>query len=265
MSWNLRRQEVLDGEQLRAMLQDNPASAARAILIAAQQNMLDAQALLGQILLDGTGIEQDAALALTWFQIAARNGHAMASNMAGRCHEHGWGCEPDAAKAAKYYRQAAEAELDWGFYNYGNLLATGRGVNKDQARALACYRKAAQLGHAKSMNLLGRYLEEGVCCEQDLAAAHDWYRRSAEGGDFRGQFSHAAVLADHHRIDEAVSWLRTALQNGNLNFLRVSRKTLLDATHPDIRALALDYHQQAANLGTGADIAEYKKMLQNIQ
>lgn len=265
MSWNLRREEVLDGEQLRAMLQDNPASAARAILLAAQAHIVDAQALLGQILLDGTGIEQDAALALTWFQIAARSGHAMAINMAGRCNEHGWGCEPDATKAAEHYRQAAEAELDWGFYNYGNLLATGRGVNKDQARALACYRKAAQLGHAKSMNMLGRYLEEGVCCKQDLPAAHEWYRRSAEAGDFRGQFSHAAVLADHHRIDEAVVWLRTALQIGNLNFLRVSRKTLLDATHPGIRALALDYHQQAANLGNGADMAEYQKMLKNIQ
>lgn len=262
MSWNLRREEALDGEQLRAMLQDNPASAAKAILIAAQQNVLDAQALLGQILLDGTGIEQDAALALTWFQIAARNGHAMATNMAGRCLEHGWGCEPDAAKAADYYRQAAEAELDWGFYNYGNLLATGRGVNKDQARALACYRKAAHLGHAKSMNMLGRYLEEGVCCDRDLPTAHDWYRRSAEGGDFRGQFSHAAVLADQGQIEQAIEWLQTALRIGNLNFLRVSRKTLLDARHPDIRALAPDYHQRAAELGDSLDQAEYQRLIQ---
>ncbi|WP_447651790.1 tetratricopeptide repeat protein [Pseudomonas abietaniphila] len=261
MSWTMRREDVLDGEQLRAMLQENPASAARAILIAAQENMVDAQALLGQILLDGTGIEQDAALALVWFQIAARNGHAMATNMAGRCHEHGWGCEPDAGKAAEYYRQAAEADLDWGFYNYGNLLATGRGVNKDQARALACYRKAAQMGHAKSMNMLGRYLEEGLCCARDLAAAHDWYRRSAEGGDFRGQFSHAAVLADQGHIEEAVSWLQTALGLGNLNFLRVSRKTLLEATHPDLRALATDYHRRAAELGDEADKHEYRKQL----
>jgi TPR repeat protein len=261
MSWTMRREDVLDGEQLRAMLQENPASAARAILIAAQENMVDAQALLGQILLDGTGIEQDAALALVWFQIAARNGHAMATNMAGRCHEHGWGCEPDAGKAAEYYRQAAEADLDWGFYNYGNLLATGRGVNKDQARALACYRKAAQMGHAKSMNMLGRYLEEGLCCERDLATAHDWYRRSAEGGDFRGQFSHAAVLADQERIEDAVSWLQTALRLGNLNFLRVGRKTLLEAPHPDIRALATDYHRRAAELGDETDKHEYREQL----
>jgi TPR repeat protein len=253
MSWNLRRQEVLDGEQLRAMLQDNPASAARAILIAAQENMPDAQALLGQILLDGAGIEQDAALALTWFQIAARNGHAMAINMAGRCHEHGWGCEPDATKAAEYYRQAAEAELDWGFYNYGNLLATGRGVNKDQARALACYRKAAQMGHAKSMNLLGRYLEEGLYCEQNLPAAHDWYRRSAEGCDFRGQFSHAAVLAEQGHIEEAITWFRTALSIGNLKFLRVSRETLMSAAQPEIRALAIEYYHQASIIGDKQD------------
>jgi uncharacterized protein len=267
MGWNLRREETLTGEQLRAMLEDNPASAAKAILVAAQQNVPEAQALLGQILLDGTGIEQDAALALTWFQIASRNGHAMATNMAGRCLEHGWGCEPDAAKAADYYRQAAEAELDWGFYNYGNLLATGRGVNKDQARALACYRKAADLGHAKSMNMLGRYLEEGVCCDQDLAVAHDWYRRSAEGGDFRGQFSHAAVLADQGDIAQAVEWLRTALRIGNLNFLRVSRKALLDATHPEIRALALDYHRRAADMGDASDKSEYQLLLkrQNIE
>jgi TPR repeat protein len=261
MSWNLRRQEVLDGEQLRAMLQDNPASAARAILIAAQENMPDAQALLGQILLDGTGIEQDAELALTWFQIAARRGHAMAINMAGRCHEHGWGCEPDAAKAAEYYRQAAEADLDWGFYNYGNLLATGRGVNKDQARALACYRKAAQMGHAKSMNLLGRYLEEGLYCERDLPVAHDWYRRSAEGGDFRGQFSHAGVLAEQGHIEEAITWFRSALRIGTLNFLRVSRQTLLSSPYPEIRALALAYHQQAADAGDDSDRTALNNLL----
>jgi TPR repeat protein len=255
MSWNLRREEVLDGDQLRAMLKDSPGSAARAILIAAQAQIVDAQALLGQILLDGTGIERDPALALVWFQIAARNGHAMAHNMAGRCHEHGWGCEQDAAKAAEHYRLAAEAGLDWGFYNYGNLLATGRGVNKDQARALACYRKAADLGHAKSMNLVGRYLEEGLCCEQDVPAAHEWYRRSAEGGDFRGQFSYAAVLADRGDIQKSLYWFEMALCNGNLNFLRVSRKMLLSSPHPEIKRLAIDYFTKASAIGTAEDKA----------
>lgn len=260
MTWNLQRKELLDGDQLRAMLAEHPAKAAQAIIAAAADNVLEAQALLGQILLDGKGIERDPKLALTWFDIAARKGHLMARNMMGRCFEHGWGCSADPARAAAHYEQAARAGLDWSLYNLGNLLATGRGVPQDQKRALQCYYRAAQRGHAKAMNLLGRYLEDGVCCQQDLPAAYDWYRRSAEGGDFRGQFSHAAVLADHGKVDEAVAWLRRALEHGNLNFLRVSRTLLLSSTHPHIKALALDYHRRAAELGDESDCAQLQSM-----
>ncbi|MCW8276542.1 sel1 repeat family protein [Pseudomonas sp. PCH199] len=248
MSFQLRREEVLDGERLKSMLDESPAHAAQAILMAAREGVVDAQALLGQILLDGRGIAQDQPLALRWFAIAARQGHLMARNMLGRCHEHGWGCATQASVAAGHYRVAAEAGLDWAMYNYANLLATGRGVSEDQAGALSLYQRAAELGHAKSMNLLGRYLEEGRVCPTDAKAARDWYRRSAIGGDFRGQFSYAAVLAGEGNIDEALVWLRKALAGGNLNFLRVASKALLSATDPKIRALAPAYVQRQAEL-----------------
>ncbi|WP_248804754.1 tetratricopeptide repeat protein [Pseudomonas sp. MWU13-2100] len=255
MGFHLRREEVLDGDALKAMLEENPARAAQAVLLAAGQGVLEAQALLGQILLDGQGIEQDPALALRWFRIAANGGHLMARNMLGRCLEHGWGGASDARAAAQEYRLAAEGGLDWGLYNYANLLATGRGVVEDQVTALACYRRAAELGHAKSMNLLGRYLEDGRFCPVDLVTACEWYRRSAEGGDFRGQFSYAAVLAERGQFDQAQGWLRQALAAGNLKFLRAARQALLAAVHPEIRALALDYHEHAALLGDETDAA----------
>jgi TPR repeat protein len=248
MSFQLRREEVLDGEQLKSMLDESPARAAQAILMAAREGEVDAQALLGQILLDGRGIAQDQALALRWFDIAARQGHLMARNMLGRCHEHGWGCAADASTAARHYRLGAEAGLDWAMYNYANLLATGRGVGEDQAQALNLYRRAAELGHAKSMNLVGRYLEEGRFCPADPEAARDWYRRSAAGGDFRGQFSHAAVLAGEGNIDEALVWLRKALAGGNLNFLRVASEALLKAANPKIREMASLYSQRLIEL-----------------
>jgi TPR repeat protein len=139
MGFLLRREEVLNVEQLQRMLDDSPVRAAQAILIAAKEGVVDAQALLGQILLEGRGIERDEALALRWFQIAAQGGHLMARNMLGRCREHGWGCTADEAAAAREYQLAAEAGLDWGQYNYANLLATGRGVAEDQAHALRCF------------------------------------------------------------------------------------------------------------------------------
>ncbi|WP_069786056.1 tetratricopeptide repeat protein [Pseudomonas salomonii] len=251
MGFLLRREEVLNVEQLQSMLDDSPVRAAQAILMAAKEGVVDAQALLGQILLEGRGIARDEALALRWFQIAAHGGHWMARNMAGRCLEHGWGCAVDEAAAARNYRLAADAGLDWGQYNYANLLATGRGVVEDRPQALAFYRLAAEQGHAKSMNLLGRYLEDGQYCPQDLDAAVAWYRCSAEGGDFRGQFSYAAVLADRGQIEEALGWLRKALAGGNLKFLRTAHKALLKAAQPQIRSLAKDFEQRVAQFNDG--------------
>lgn len=246
--FRLRREESLDADRLRAMLDESPARAAQAILIAAREGELEAQALLGQILLDGQGIAQDQPLAVRWFGIAAQQGHLMARNMLGRCHEHGWGCVADAAAAARHYRIAAEAGLDWAMYNYANLLATGRGVVEDQAHALNWYRRAAEIGHAKSMNLLGRYLEDGLACTADPSAARAWYRRSAEAGDFRGQFSHATLLAQDGYADEAVVWLEKALMGGNSNFLRVASQTLLGTPDPKIRAMADAYMRRLALL-----------------
>ena len=106
MSFQLRREEVLDGDQLSVMLAENPAKAAQAILMAAKAGIVDGQALLGQILLDGQGIERDPVLARRWFQIAANAGHLMARNMLGRCWEHGWGGPVDCTLASLEYRQA---------------------------------------------------------------------------------------------------------------------------------------------------------------
>lgn len=246
--FSLRRLETLDNEQLQAMLVAEPREAAQALVLAAGQGVVEAQALLGQILLDGRGIERDAALALKWFAIAASRGHPMAHNMLGRCHEHGWGCAASAERAAGHYLQAALAGLDWGLYNLANLLGTGRGVALDHARAFACYLQAAALGHAKSMNLVGRYLEQGLVAGADLPKPQVWYRRSAQAGDFRGQFSHAAVLAEEGDVDAALRWLQRALEGGNANFLRSSVTVLAQARQPAIRAMAELYAQRLHTL-----------------
>ncbi|WP_152220572.1 tetratricopeptide repeat protein [Pseudomonas sp. SCB32] len=253
MSFVLRRTEEIAVEDLTGQLADNPRQAARLILTAAREGDLEAQALLGQILLDGHGIERDPALAMIWFGIAAERGHSMARNVLGRCLEHGWGCAADPAAAARHYALAAEAGLDWAMYNLANLLATGRGVTRDEARAFALYRRAAGLGHAKSMNLVGRFHEDGLVVPRDAVAAHRWYRRSAEAGDFRGQFSHATVLAEAGYLEAALPWLQRALDGGNLNFLRVAREQLARSPQEPLRQMALAYCLRAAELGEESD------------
>lgn len=253
MSLTLTRTDILDREALQQRLASEPRQAASAVLAAAREGVVPAQTLLGQLLLDGRGIERDPALARQWFRIAAAQGDPMAHNMLGRCLEQGWGGEVDLPGAARAFRQAMEAGLDWGCYNYAHLLAAGRGVAKDPAQALALYERAAAQGHAKAMNFAGRFHEEGIGVPANPERAHAWYRRSAEAGDFRGQFSHATVLADQGDLAGALHWLRLALAGGNLNFLRESRARLAQARHADIRALALPYYQRAAELGDDSD------------
>ena len=243
----LRREETLDTTQLND-LAEQPQRAARLVLAAAATGEIEAQALLGQILLEGRGIQSDPGLALIWFDIAAGRGHAMAGNMAGRCHELGWGCAANPARAAEFYRRAAEKGLDWGMYNLANLLATGRGLPQDEAAAYRLYRQAAELGHAKSMNLTGRCLEDGCGVARDVSAAHAWYRRSAEAGDFRGQFSHAAVLLAEQQWDVARHWLERALEVGHLKFVETALASLQVVELPPIADIVEAYARRRDEL-----------------
>lgn len=229
-------------------LEGNPLQTAKIALQAAASGEPEAQALLGQILLDGYGIQQDAALALTWFKLASAKGHAMAANMVGRCLEHGWGCEADAQQAALYYRLAAGRQLDWGMYNLANLLATGRGVSQDLALAFKLYQTAAEMGHAKSMNLVGRYLEEGILEAPNQQAAHRWYERSAKAGDFRGQFSFASVLWSQGEFSESRHWFLQALDGGHLKFLKTARDQLKASNIAELQDICDAYAQRCLTL-----------------
>src|ERR1700712_5336171 len=118
----------MSAAELSSRLAGPPEQAAALLQAAARYGLVDAQTALGQILLDGRGIEQDRQAAARWFAIAAEAGHVPAINMLGRCCELGWGMAVDLPRAADCYRRAAEAGLDWGEYNYANMVLRGRGV-----------------------------------------------------------------------------------------------------------------------------------------
>ena len=200
---------------------------------AALYGLVEAQVLLGQVLLD----RGDAARALPWFKAAAGAGYAPARNMVGRCFEMGWGVEPDLAEAARHYRQAAELGLDWGQFNLANLLLYGLGAPRDRSEAFRWYMCAAQQGHAKAMNMLARFHEEGWDRLRDPEQAAVWYRRAADAGDFRGQYNLATLLAEQGRRAEALVWLNQALEHGSPDFLAQAGAALRANGDPAFQAI----------------------------
>ncbi len=227
------------------VLQAEPATGLAWMRAAAGLGHAPAQLVLGQWLLDGHGSAPDAPMARQWFLKAARQGDAMAMNMAGRCHENGWGGPVDLEQAVYWYRQAAEAGLDAGMYNYANQLASGKAVPQDHGQALGWYRRAASLGHAKSMTKAGRYFEDGLVVPRDPAMAFAAYRGAAQGGDFRGQFCYAGMLAAQGEVQHALAWLRKVPETATPGFLAEAGQALLASPHVQVQQIGRQMLAQA--------------------
>ena len=232
------RLETLSTTALQALLETSPAEAAPVLRAGAEAGLAEAQTVYGQMLLDGRGVKADPTQALKWFLAAAEQRHPMGMNMAGRCLDQGWGAAVDKTAALLWFKASAEAGLDWGMYNYASALGLGAGVAQDEVAALAWFQKAAALGHAKSINFVGAFYEEGRLLPRDLARARACYAQAAEGGDFRGQFNLARLLAEDGRVDEALDLIAQAHA----------------ASPPGFRAI-MDQYLRASPLGALRDAA----------
>jgi len=122
-------------------------------------------------------------------------------------------------------------------YNYANLLAAGKGVAQDQAAALHWYQQAADQGHAKSMTKIGHYYEDGVVVAKDPDAALFCFEEGARGGDFRGQFNYAGMLAARGRFDDALVWLRKVPLTATPGYKKEAGQLLLLSPHVAFREI----------------------------
>jgi len=206
---------------------------------AARAGVATAQALFGQVLLD----RGEPGEAVGWFVRAAAQDDVMALNMVGRCYDLGWGVGIDKTRAADCYRVAAGRGLDWAMYNYATLLALGEGVTEDKVAALEwlerAMREGSGLAQAKATNFVGSFAEDGWAAPRDMLKARRCYARAAAGGDFRGCFNHARMLAAAGDIADAARWLRQAGKLGHARFVAQVEAYLMASDHAALRTTGL--------------------------
>jgi TPR repeat protein len=119
---------------------------------------------------------------------------------------------------------------------YATALVLGQGVAPDRMAALAWLNRAAELGHAKSLNILGGFHEDGWEVPADEDAALALYRRAAEGGDFRGHFNLARLLARRGQIEQALQSLDRVPERATPAFLAKAADFLLASGDARLRA-----------------------------
>ena len=110
---------------------------------AAIQGHLDAQYMLGLMLLDGRRTDRDIAQGEQWVRQAAEQGHVGAQYRLGVMHREGSGVPQDDVIAAQWFRKAAEGKSLSAQHDLGLLYAKGRGVAQDDVQAFHWYSKAA--------------------------------------------------------------------------------------------------------------------------
>ncbi|QHO77647.1 hypothetical protein ACH79_38465 [Bradyrhizobium sp. CCBAU 051011] len=254
------RAQRLTKAQLRDLLISNPHDATQWIKAAAEADIIPAQIVWGQLLLDGTRVARDPAAAFVWFERAARSGDLDGQNMVGRCYEQGWGVEPNPKLATIFFEAAARAGHVWGQVNLAQMLMRG-GNPEDRPRSFELFRAAAEGGtskaNLKAMNSLARFLEEGWAVPADPRGAFYWYSRAAGLGDHWAQYNLATILHAGGDLAGADVWLERAVSGGDDGFRRRIAPLLLARGELALRRHGLEALRRIAASGSPADVHAY--------
>ncbi len=254
------RAQRLTKAQLRDLLVSNPHDATRWVKAAAEADIIAAQIVWGQLLLDGTRVARDPAAAFVWFERAAQSGDPDGQNMVGRCYEQGWGVEANPKLATEFFELAAAGGHVWGQVNLAQMLMRG-GNPADRPRSFELFRAAAEGGtskaNLKAMNSLARFLEEGWAVSANPGRALHWYRRAAALGDHWAQYNLATILHAGGDVYAADAWLERAVANSDDGFRRRIAQLLLARSEPALRRHGLEALKRVAASGRAADVQAY--------
>lgn len=254
------RAQRLTKTQLHDLFVSNPEEATRWIRAAAEADIIPAQIVWGQLLLDGTRVARDPAAAFVWFERAARTGDSDGQNMVGRCYEQGWGVEPDPKLATNFFELAAAGGHVWGQVNLAQMLMRG-GNPADRPRSFELFRAAAEgstsKANLKAMNSLARFLEEGWVAPRDPKGALYWYNRAAALGDHWAQYNLATILQASGDPAGADVWLERAIFGSDNGFRRRVAPFLLARSELALRRHGLEALRLIAASGNPADVQAY--------
>ena len=142
---------------------------------------------LGQMYVNGFGVDMDDALALKWYGLAAEQSHAQAQCNLAVMHQNGWGVEQSDEEAAKLFKSSAEQGISEAQIALGRMLAMDYSEAYDPVRAYKWFSIAALLedldAGVKRDAILERMTPEQIA-EGD-ALVEDW------------SSSHKSLLASH--------------------------------------------------------------------
>lgn len=191
---------------------------------------------LGDMYLEGTGVERDYAKALAWYLQSAEKGHAAAQTNAGFMYRYALGTKVNYAQAMHWYEKAAAQDDAMATYYLAALYSNGLGTPKNKEKSARLFAKtrdanlpatllkAAEQGRAADQCHLAAVLsisnaESGI--PENFEQAAFWSRKAANQGlpvaQNRLGFLYQKGKGVPRDDAQAVFWIKKAAEQGNIS------------------------------------------------
>lgn len=218
---------------------------------------VEADRLLGDLALTGTGMPKDAAIALEYYRrgaeagsnpcklalhrlyregvelprdpveaerhgrAAAESGDAEAAFELGLFYERFSGDTPEWLRASEWMRTAAERGHAAAALRLAEYHLEGRLGPVNSAEGVRLLRVAAGLGSGEAAFRIGEAYKEGTHLPLDAVASTAWFARAAEAGNAPAENAYGLALATGAGIKAdpaaAAEWFRKAAEQGSLD------------------------------------------------
>ena len=158
----------------------------------------------------------DLKASLKWLLLAAEQQHLEAQYNLASAYFYGQGVEVDYSLAADWYRKSANLGSARSQRNLAHMYETGTGVTANSRKSFLWYTKSAAQGLQDSQLKVGIMLYNGQGATSDQSEGIDWIRKAATGGNADAQFTLAAIIMPDVSV-EAVAWYRQAVAQGHVH------------------------------------------------
>ena len=231
--------------------------------IAAEDDARDGFLILGELYLNGWGVEKDINRALENYKMAAALGDGNAMNQIGFIFMGDEDFEKNPEQSFYWFNEAAKKGSDVGMYNLGWCYMNGFGVDVDVEKAAEWFKKAAELDYVDAMFELGEYYQNNLV---DVNKAKMWYLKAAELGHAQAQNNLAVIYANiDNDYQEAIKWYKIAIEQDNSWAYRNYAYCLWNGDGvEENKKEAIEFMQKAISLGHPDAEKELTEMQQEL-
>lgn len=139
---------------LKAYQAGDYATAFQEFLPLAEAGQAPAQAAIGQMYLNGEGVQQDVGQAAAWLEKAANGGNARARYQIGNMYAAGMGVPVDEMKASYFLLKAANQNMAVAQLAMSQRFYHGQGVPKDAVQSFLYAALSARQGNEDALAII---------------------------------------------------------------------------------------------------------------